>query len=64
MRIRALMAEHEPRYNGRDLAAALKISPQSAGRRLNGKHDFRISELQQIADWLEVPLYRLTTWVA
>ena len=56
-RHRALMASR--RLTRSDLAVALGIGAQSAGRRLNGTHDFRLDELEDIAAWLRVPLSEL-----
>ncbi|WP_371031232.1 hypothetical protein [Pseudoclavibacter sp. JSM 162008] len=38
----------------RDLAAALRISPRAAARRLSGDVDISLNELSAIAQWLSV----------
>jgi transcriptional regulator with XRE-family HTH domain len=42
-----------------DLAVVLKLSRQGVSQRLLGRVPFRIHELQEIANYLEVPLSRL-----
>ncbi len=42
-----------------DLAKHLNISIYSVSRRLNGRHDFKIDELETIATWLGVPINQL-----
>lgn len=39
-----------------DLANALDVSRQAISQRLLGRIDFRIDELQTLADFLDVPL--------
>lgn len=50
--LRGILAER--RLGRSELANVLHISPQSASRRLNGEHDFKLSEINAIADWLEI----------
>lgn len=57
--IRAIMAARSPKLTGKDLARALGISQQTASRWLNGQHDFKLTELEKIADWLKVPIKAL-----
>lgn len=48
-------------FKAGDLAKTLNISPQAAGRRMNGRHDFRINELSVIAEWVGWPLENLVS---
>lgn len=43
-----------------ELAHLLGISPQTVVRRLNGEFSFDLIELQKVAEWLDVPVQRLT----
>lgn len=52
--LRILLATRQERPA--DLAAALDISPQSAGRRLRGEHDYRLTELEELARLFSVTL--------
>lgn len=55
--VRAELGRH--RKSASDLARALKISPQSIGRRLNGDQPFDVIELASIAAWLGIDVQRL-----
>lgn len=55
--IRAEMARQ--RKTGRELAAHLHCSQQSASRRVNGETAIDLDELASIAEWLEVPVMKL-----
>lgn len=47
------------RRTGIELASLLECSQQSASKRLTGTIEFRVSELEKIADWLAVPMHQL-----
>ncbi len=51
--VRAEMARQ--RKTGKELAAVLQTSQQSASRRMTGEKPLDLDELGKIADWLEVP---------
>ncbi len=55
--VRAEMARQNKRQS--DLAAALGITAGTAGRKHAGRVEFTLTELVQVADWLDVPLSRL-----
>lgn len=55
--VRAELARQ--RKTAGDLAAALGITPHTAGRRLTGEVPFNVLEIEQIAAWLEVPSKQL-----
>lgn len=55
--IRGLMAARK--LNTLDLAQLLKVSRDTAARRLNGDVDISINELETIADWLGVTPERI-----
>lgn len=44
-----------------ELAAVLGISPSTTQRRLSGAAPFSTHELDTLAEWLQVPVSRLTT---
>lgn len=46
--------------SGRQLAAAINLSPAAMDRRLNGTVPLRVDELLQIAGYLDVPIERFT----
>lgn len=56
-RIRAHMKKDDRRQS--DLAEHLGISIYSVSRRLNGRHDFKLDELETIAAWLGVQVGQL-----
>jgi len=55
--IRAHMARKGDRQA--DLAAVLDLSQASVADRLNGRREWRLSELTKVAEWLDVPLATL-----
>ncbi len=55
--VRAELARHRKRQE--DIAELLGLTRQALSRRLLGYVDFRIAELQAIADYLEVPIATL-----
>lgn len=56
-RLRGLLGERD--IKPAEMAEALNIKPQSARRRLKGEHDFKMNELEVIADWLGIGLASL-----
>lgn len=42
-----------------DLVNRFGMSPNSASRRLNGRHDFTVTELEEYAAWLDADLATL-----
>lgn len=56
-RLRGLLGERE--IKPAEMAKALGIQPQSARRRLKGEHDFKMNELEAIADWLGIGIASL-----
>lgn len=52
--VRAELARRRKRQE--DLAELLGLTRQAVSQRLLGRVDFRIAELQAIADYLEVPI--------
>ena len=55
--VRAEMARHLP--SQADVAKVLGVSPAAVGARLRGETEFKISELQAIADHLHIALATL-----
>ena len=57
--VRAEMARRRKRQE--DIAELLSLTRQGVSQRLLGRVDFRIGELQAIADYLSVPISVLLT---
>ena len=58
--LRGIMASRTPKLTGADLARHMGISQQSASRWLNGHHDFKLNQVERIAQWLGVHPEALT----
>ena len=56
-RVRGAMAER--RITGAELARRLEVTQPYMSRRLTGEVEFRYSDLERIAEALDVPLSRL-----
>ena len=45
----------------KDVADALHLSKSTVAAKIQGKVDFKLSELIKIAEWLDIPFSNLTT---
>lgn len=57
--VRAEMARRTPRMTQLELAALLGKSAATISARMNGITPFRVAELVEIAQHLDIPLWRL-----